>query len=374
MPKQPVSVGFLGAGNVLWAYLRTLDPLVASGEAMLGGIFARSAARQRELARARPGVPLATTAKELLARGINVAVVITPPDSHVPLSREALEAGCHVLVEKPLAGDARHARELVKFAARCGRHIVAAPFTHLSPTFALLGHLTRSGAIGHVHSARALYGNAGASWAKWYHESRVGPLGEIGIYNLKSLVALLGPVRQIDHWERRSGVARRIQGKKIRRPDPDVAQTLLEHASGAISALTSSHAIIRYERPAIELYGTAGTANLLGDDWDPRGVDLWRAERGYWERYPAIEPTWHWTDGLNDLVRAVRAGRAPQANLDLDVHLLDVIDAAAKAARSRRVVNIARTAQWKRAWDLPTPAVRIETQTLHDHTRPSHQQ
>lgn len=374
MRRQPVSVGFLGAGNVLWAYLRTLDVLIASGEAVLGGICARSAARRRELKRARPAVPLVTTVEALLAGRPDVVVVITPPDSHAALARAALEAGCHVLVEKPLATNADSARALVQFAARRNRHLVAAPFTHLAPTFALLRSLIHSGAIGHLHSARALYGNAGSSWASWYHASRVGPLAEIGIYNLKSLVALLGPVCQIDHWERRSGLLRHVRGRRIRRPDPDVSHTLLEHAGGAISTLSSSHAIVRYDRPALEIYGTRGTANLLGDDWDPRGVDLWRAGRGCWERYPAIEPTWHWTDGLTDLVRAVRTRRAPLANADLDLHLLDVLEAAVAAARSRRVVEIARTARWKRAAQLPMPHVRIAARSLHDHTRPSDQQ
>ena len=51
--------------------------------------------------------------------------------------------------------------------------------------------------IGRVHSARGLYGNAGSPWAAWYHRGGVGPLAETGIYNLKSLTALLGPVAEV---------------------------------------------------------------------------------------------------------------------------------------------------------------------------------
>ena len=45
--------------------------------------------------------------QELRAAGANVMHILTPPDSHATLAGTALEAGCHVLVEKPLATDLR---------------------------------------------------------------------------------------------------------------------------------------------------------------------------------------------------------------------------------------------------------------------------
>ena len=55
----------------------------------------------------------------------------------------------------------------------------------------------RDGAIGSVHAARAHYGNAGSTWAAWYHQDRAATLGDVGVYNLKSLAALLGPVTAV---------------------------------------------------------------------------------------------------------------------------------------------------------------------------------
>ena len=370
----PVSVGFIGAGNVLAAYLQALDRLIPRGEALLGGICARNRRRWPQLRSRRPGVVLYEQVADLLASNVEVVVILTPPDSHAELARAALTHGKHVLAEKPLAATVREARSLQSLAHRHGRLLVAAPFVQQSPTFAFLHQTLQRGAIGRIHSARALYGNLGSDWAGWYHDSGLGALAEIGIYNLKSLTAILGPVEVVFHQETRSARTRRISGRRLPQVDADVAHTLLRHAGGALSSIASSHAIVQYERPALEFYGSAGTANLRGDDWDPRGVDIWREQRGCWECYPAIEPTWLWTDGLSDLVQAVRNKRAPLGDLAHDLHLIEILAAASRSSRSNRPVRI------RTSWTGYVPsaatmrAARLKKRHLHDHTRPAGEQ
>jgi predicted dehydrogenase len=126
----------------------------------------------------------------------------------------------------------------------------------------------------------------------------------------------------------------------------------------------------RYRRPALELYGTDGTANLLGDDWDPHGFEVWRNERGSREEHDAIEPTWLWADGLREAVADAREKRAPLARLDHDHHLLDVVAAARVSAAERAPVRVDSSFA---PLDLRLePPSRVEH--LHDHTRPSDEQ
>jgi predicted dehydrogenase len=373
-PAKPVSIAFLGAGNVLGAYIQALDRLIPSGAATLAGIYARNPKRRAELSVQRPGVRLLDGTDEALGGDVDAVVIITPPDSHAELARAALLRGKHVLVEKPLALDGREARALAALARRRGLHLVAAPFVHLSPTFRLLHTLVANGGIGPVHSARGLYGNAGSHWAAWYFGKEGGPLADLGIYNIKSLTTLLGPVVSVYQEAANSARLRAVAGRKIRKPEPDVAHTLMTHRNGAISSIVASHAIPAYERPGLELYGSTGTAYLRGDDWDPRGVDIWRESTGTWESFAPIEPTWLWTDGLIDLVGSIRAGRAPQSDLAQDLHLIDVLDAAEKSRRRRAPVAVRAT------WEAPAhPGVRVGSlrrllRPVHDHTRPSDEQ
>ncbi len=363
-------VGFVGAGSVLWAYLQVLDRLVPRGLASEGPICARRKETWPSILARRPGARLVTDVREVVESDVDVVVVITPPANHAEVAALAIEHGKHVVVEKPIADSRAVAEELVRLADAHGVHLLAAPFVQLAPTFRALWTAVSAGEIGHVHTARGLYGNAGATWASWYHDSGVGPLAEMGIYNLKSLTALLGPVAEVVAAEATAVEYREAGGREIASPDPDVSHVILRHRGGALSTVVSGQAIQRYRRPGLELYGTEGTANLLGDDWDPRGFELWRNATGRWERTDAIDGTWLWADGLRECVLALREDRAPLQELTQDLHLLDVIEAARVSARLREVVPVDSSFV---ALDLSLVA-DVAVEHVHDHTRPLDEQ
>ncbi len=99
-------------------------------------------------------------------------------------------------------------------------------------------------------------------------------MSDIGIYNFKSLTCILGPVVETLAAEATAVRQRQIGEDVIETPNADVWHVLLRHEDGALSSIVTSHAIQRYRRPALEFYGTEGTANLLGDDWDPRALSF----------------------------------------------------------------------------------------------------
>jgi predicted dehydrogenase len=357
---------------VLPAYLQALDRLTARGLAVMGPVVARSADAARRLSDLRPGVSVVPDLDALLAHEtVELVVVVTPPASHAELVRTLVGAGRHVVCEKPLAGDPATAMDLFADAAGAGRLVLAAPFVHLNPTFRRLWTLLDDGALGHVHSARAHYGNPGSTWARWYHDDPVATLGDVAIYNLKSLCALLGEVTEVTA---RSGTAvreRSIEGVAYTTDHPDTWQLLLRHERGALSSVLASHATVRYRRPALELYGTTGTANLIGDDWDPHGLEVWRDERGAWELHEPDDSTWLWTDGLREAVTALHQNRPPLAFPSLDVHVLEVIGAAARSAADGAAVTVASRFEPPAELRLEPPAW---TGHVHDRTRPAEEQ
>ena len=367
---RPVTVGIIGAGNVLWAYLQVLDRLVPRGLARLGPVCARRRENWEHLQSRRPGIELVADPAGVLRPDVDVALIITPPESHSALVRQALEQGKHVVVEKPAAASRCQAQKLAQLAQERGLHLMCAPFVQLAPTFRALWGRLQEGTIGRVHSARGLYGNAGSTWANWYHDGSIGPLAEVGIYNLKSLTAVLGPVVEVQAAEARAATRRQICGEAVEATGADVSHVLLKHEDGALSSLVSSHCIQRYRRPALEFYGTEGTANLLGDDWDPRGFEIWRNSAACWEEFEPIDPTWSWADGLAEMVNALREERQPLHNLEQDLHLLEVIEASSRAAGEKRAVAVESRFQPR---DLRLQE-RQDRHHLHDHTRPANEQ
>ena len=105
--------------------------------------------------------------------------------------------------------------------------------------------------------------------------------------------------------------------------------------------------------------------------WDPRGFEIWRNKAGCWEEYEPVEGTWMWTDGLTEAVTAMLEGRQPLAEITHDLHLLEVIEAAAASARKGRWASV--TSRF-RELDLRLGEHRRDLHHLHDHTRPADEQ
>lgn len=112
----------IGTGRIARQHLACLAALP---EAELVGVcdLSRAAA---ERAAERWGIPAAFTdhAEMLAAVRPDVVHVTTPPGPHLRLATDALEAGAHVVVEKPLASDPEQVASLLATARRTGRHLI----------------------------------------------------------------------------------------------------------------------------------------------------------------------------------------------------------------------------------------------------------
>lgn len=105
---------------------------------------------------ARYGVP-GTSADALLADpAIEAVAVAAPAEAHARLVRQALEAGKHVFVEKPLALDCTEAAELVSLAAERGLTLMVGHLLQYHPAFERLKEIVREGRLGRL---QYLYSN-----------------------------------------------------------------------------------------------------------------------------------------------------------------------------------------------------------------------
>jgi predicted dehydrogenase len=364
--NSPLRLGVIGCGNVLGAYRQVIDRLRARGEVAVSAACGRES--QREAARtALGGAHFTTSADELLAApDVDVVLILTSMSEHARLARAALEAGKHVLVEKPLATTLEDARELVALAERSAGHLVCAPFTILSPTFQTMARRIRNGDIGKPCSARARYGWAGPDWTDWFYKPGGGCLFDLGVYCLTSLTGLLGPARRVSAF---TGVAipeREINGRRIRVEAEDNAQVLLDFGDGILGAVTTGFTIQQYRGPALEVYGTDGTIQMLGDDWDPDGYELFQNSTGCWQVFKETTPDWPWTDGLNHLVECVRGGTKPLVTPEHALHVLEVMLRARQSGREGRSLDLETT------FAPPAfagPGAQEAAHRMHDRTR-----
>lgn len=99
---------------------------------------------------AREAQCFTSLAQALDAVEADAALIVTPPDTHLSVAREALERGLHVLIEKPLADSRANAQALVERADQCGRTLMVSQNYRFAPEPRTLARLVREGAVGRV--------------------------------------------------------------------------------------------------------------------------------------------------------------------------------------------------------------------------------
>jgi predicted dehydrogenase len=264
---------------------------------------------------------------------VDIALVLTSMSEHGPLARAALEAGKHVLVEKPMATSAEEAAQLLGLSERSEGLLVCAPHILLSPTFRAIHAAVRAGEIGRLLNARARYGWAGPDWGSWFYEPGGGSLFDLGVYNVTTLCALFGPARRVTAMVGVAIPEREVNGRIVQVEADDNAQVVLDFGKGRFASVTTGFTMQKYRSPAIELYGSEGTIQLLGDDWAPEGWELWRNAEGAWRVFPESDPHWQWTEGLRHLVDCVESGRPTITRPEHALHALEIMLAAQAAGR-----------------------------------------
>ncbi len=341
---HPVSIGVIGCGSVAQnAYFPLIVNLMAHGQ--VGRVVACDTDPSRTAAvREKYGVTQVTAdPEEVFTSDVDIVVVLTSMAAHADLATRALEAGKHVLVEKPMATTMADGRALLAAANAGPGWLVCAPHVQLSPDYQEMLRRVRRGDIGKPLLARARYGWDGPDWGKWFYGPGGGPLFDLGVYNVTSLTGLLGPVRRVTAMSALTRPERVVEGELIRVQTQDTFQIVLEHVSGALSTVTTAFGIQKYRSPAVEVYGLEGTLQLLGDDWAPDGLEYWSNAAGAWQVFDSRSRYWPWTDGLAHLVNAVRSGEPPYTRPEQAFHVLEVMLAAMTAASTGAAQEITTT-------------------------------
>jgi predicted dehydrogenase len=158
----------------------------------------------------RFGIPNATQDYRTMLKdpALEAVVITTPPDTHVPMAIEALRAGKHVLLEKPMTTTRRAMKRLLAEVVQHPNQVVlecSCRHTRLQPKFGFVKHLIDSGRLGrvyHIHHRHLIpttfveYNPKGA-WAMDKSKAGGGPFFDWGVYDLSYHLGLLGDVPQL---------------------------------------------------------------------------------------------------------------------------------------------------------------------------------
>ncbi len=187
---------------------------------------------------------------------IDAVIVATPPDSHEAVTLAALEAGKHVLCEKPLAPHPDAARRMVEAARRAGRVLAVGFNQRHFPAVRFVKQVIEAGELGTVRHIRAYAGHRGPEelHARWESDAAItggGALMDNGIH-------------LIDHVRYLGGEFDHVAGLRAdgvwKKNGEDNGFALLRAADGRWASLHASWTEWRGYRFSIEAFGDLGVA------------------------------------------------------------------------------------------------------------------
>jgi predicted dehydrogenase len=276
--------------------------------------------------------PDARTTSELEALlddpAIEAVVVATPPKSHYKIARAALEAGKHVLVEKPLATRLVDAQELVELAAANDCLLMPGHTFIYSPAVNAVRDLIREGVLGELHFVTSSRMNLGK-----YNSD--GVLCDLAPHDLSILL----------YWLEQPIVEVAASGNSVfQKGVPETAFLTATFAGGQSANVQISWLAPRKVRQMI----VVGSQRMVQYDdtasdepvriYD-RGMDFFPpAPANFGEHQliyrsgdvviPRIEPQEPLRLELQDFAHSVRTGEQPRSNAELGVEIVAAVEAA----------------------------------------------
>ncbi len=333
--SKTVRIGIVGCGVAMSnPYMSTIQKLKIRGQAEVVAACDVLESK-REFVRSKFGITeFSTDYHELVNRNdVDLVLVLTAMPAHGPITRAAMQAGKHVLVEKPMSVDLDEAFDIVKMAKESRGFLLCAPFVMLSPTYQAMARRIQGGDIGQLYSARARYGWHGPWWGPWFYKKGGGALFDLGVYNITSLTGFIGPAKRVMAM---TGIAipeREVDGELVKVEVEDNTQLLIDFGNNIFAVVTSGFTIKRLRSPAIEVYGSEGTIQMMGEDWAPNGYEIYQISEGAWKIYEESDPNWHWSVGLEHFVDCIQRNVPPLIQPE---HALNVLEVMLKAIESSR--------------------------------------
>lgn len=154
----PVQVGVIGCGYWGPKLARNFHEL---DSAQLVSISDMRVDRLAEMERLYPNIRVTPDCKDLFEADLDAVVIATPVHTHYKLAKEALLAGKHVLVEKPIAASSSQAWELAELARQQGLVLMVGHTFLYNPAVQTVRNVVQSGQLGKIFYLNATRANLG---------------------------------------------------------------------------------------------------------------------------------------------------------------------------------------------------------------------
>ena len=331
-------IGVIGAGNI---GVRRAMVARAHPRTEVAAVYDLAPERATALAGQCGGIVAGSWQEVVEAADIDIAVVATTHDALAGISAAALEAGKHVLCEKPMGRNPAEARMVVEAARRAG-HCLKAGYNHrYHPAIQKVQQVCAAGEIGPLLNIRGRYGHGGRpgyerEWRAHRETAGGGELLDQGAHLIDLARWLLGDFAAVTGF-----VGTQFWDMELE----DNAFGLFRTASGQVASLHVSWTQWK-NLFSLEVFGRDGyaVARGLGRSYGPEYalVGHRRPEGGVPEEerfdFPEEDHSWEWE--WEDFLQALEGGGQPLASGTEALATMEWIYRLYRAAAENRTVAV----------------------------------
>jgi len=285
------------------------------------------------------GLPVETDLEAALAEGPQAVIVANPTALHLEVAIPAAQAGCHLLIEKPVSHSMDRVDDLVAAAASSGSQVLVGYHYRYHPGLMRIRELLAQAAIGDVVAARVHWGEYLPDWHPWedYRQSYCarrdlgGGVVPTLSHPLDYLRWLIGEMSAV--W------AFTIQTNQLGLDVEDTAEIGLRFASGSLGSVHLDY-VQRPHTHWLEIIGTQGSLRWDNSDGTAR---MYRAVETGWKVFPPPEGFQRndmYLEEMRHFIQVVRGEASPVCTLQDGILALQVCLAVHRSAEAGRVVNL----------------------------------
>jgi predicted dehydrogenase len=286
------------------------------------------------------GFPVETDLQEALKKHKPDAVIVANPTAlHLDVAIPAAEAGCVILLEKPVSHSMERLDGLQTAVNKSGSRVLVGFQFRFHPGMIRAKQLIADGEIGRIISAHVHFGEYLPAWHPWedYRKSyaaRADMGGGVVLtqcHSLDYLPWLVGKVESV--W----GFVARLSDLEV--DTDDTAKIALRFEGGALGSL---HLDYNQQPPAhhFEIIGTKGSLQWNLSDGVTR---IYRAEKKDWEVYP-LAAGWErnvmFMEQMKHFIAVVRGEAQPACSLEDGIRVQRLVQAVHESNMTQRVINL----------------------------------
>jgi predicted dehydrogenase len=324
--------GLIGCGSVADFHIEAIREL---DRARLTYVASRNGAKARSVAE-REGCAWTEDYRELLASpDVDIVCVTTSSGSHARIGMDAVRAGKHLVVEKPIAMNSRDAAELIRAAKDSGVLLSVISQRRFEPQHLAVKRLLEQGELGKLllvevslpfYRSQSYYDSA--DWRGTLAEDG-GVLMNQGIHSLDLMLWFAGDIRSV--FGTTATQTHRMEAE-------DLGLAIVRFTGGAFGTIMASTSIRPGFPAALNLYGERGAIKLEGSSivhWSVPGIcqpDVAPPASYGGVSDPRSIPSVYHREQLADVIRAIETGGEPLVTGEDGKRAVELVEAIYESA------------------------------------------